>query len=88
MAEVAFDYPAIADRVKEAIRQGLGPDNVIVETNESYKGRIHLRVISPKLNGRATEERNQLLMDILHAELGADAQAVSLLMGYGTDDLF
>ena len=85
MTEIAFDYRAESGRIKEALRQVFPHDTIA--TDEGYNGRVHLKIVSEAFNGRSEREKQQMIWDILRSRLGADAQAVSLAMAYGTDEL-
>jgi stress-induced morphogen len=85
MAAVEYDYKAVAERAVEALR-GAFPNSVI-ETEESYRGRVHVRIVSPSFNGKNEQEKQALLWDVLRAELEDDAQAVTLALAYGMDEL-
>ena len=52
-----------------------------------YNGRVHLKVVSRRFNGMNERQKQQVIWEILNTRLGADAQAVSLAMVYGTDEL-
>lgn len=85
MAAVEYDYQAIAAKAVEALR-GAFPNSVI-ETEESYRGRVHLRIVSPAFNAKSEQEKQALVWDVLRAELEDDAQAVTLALAYGMDEL-
>jgi acid stress-induced BolA-like protein IbaG/YrbA len=85
MPETGFDYQAEAERVREALR-GAFPQDTIA-TDEGYNGRVHVKVVSERFNRRSEREKQDLLWEILRDRLGAEAQAVSLALAYGTDEL-
>ena len=86
MTVLAYDYELIAPKVEQAFRDALG-DNATIVTNPGYLGRIHAKVVSAKLDGKSEPEKQAYLWDILRVHLGDKAQAVSLVIGYGTDEL-
>ena len=85
MPEIAFNYMQESKRVVEALRTEFPTDTVV--TDEGYNGRVHVKVVSSRFNGMNEEQKQQMIHDILRERLGADAQAVSLAMAYGTDEL-
>ena len=84
MPDIAFDYQTESQRVKDALRS-LFPHDTIA-TDEGYNGRVHVKVVSERFNRRSEREKQDLIWEILRDKLGADAQAVSLAMAYGTDE--
>jgi len=83
--EILFNYQTEARHVKEALRAAFPQDTIA--TDEGYNGRVHVKVVSERLNGRSEREKQGMIWDILRDTLGPDAQAVSLAMAYGTDEL-
>jgi RNA binding exosome subunit len=86
MAAQAFNYQQEAARVIEALRRAF-PENATIATSEGYLGRVHVKVVSERLNGMSEQEKQDYLWDVLRAEMGSDAQTVSFIRGYGTDEL-
>lgn len=86
MPAQVFDYKALASTVEEALRRVRFTDG-LVEVSEGYLGRVHVLVVSPLLNGLSEEQKQNAVWEILKAELGEDAEGVSLVMAYGTDEL-
>ena len=80
-----YDYAQEAGRVVDALRQEFPQDTI--DTNEGYNGRVHVKIVSRRFNGKGEREKQQMIWDIMRARLGADAQAVSLVLAYGTDEL-
>lgn len=85
MAAVEYDYEAVAGKAVKALRSAF-PESVI-EVEPSYKGRVHLRIVSPAFNGKNEQEKQALVWDVLRAELEEDAQAITLALAYGMDEL-
>ena len=85
MPDILFDYQSESQRVKEVLRTVFPQDTIA--TDEGYNGRVHLKVVSEQFNGRSERAKQDMLWDILRDHLGAEAQAVSLAMAYGTDEL-
>lgn len=85
MPEVLFDYQTESERIKEALRAAFPHDTVA--TDEGYNGRVHVKVVSERFNGRSEREKQDLIWEALRDKLGAESQAVSLALAYGTDEL-
>ena len=85
MPDVLFDYQTESQRVKAALRAVFPQDTIA--TDEGYNGRVHVKVVSERFNGRSEREKQDLIWAALHDKLGAEAQAVSLALAYGTDEL-
>jgi len=85
MPDVLFDYQSESQRVKEALRAVFPYDTIA--TDEGYNGRVHVKVVSERFNGRSEREKQDLIWEALRDKLGAEAQAVSLALAYGTDEL-
>lgn len=83
---VAYDYAEVAPKVVEALRPAFLHDTIA--TREGYLGRAHLLVVSSRFNGMTERQKQDLLQDILQAELGSDAEPVTVLVVYGTDELW
>lgn len=80
-----YDYQSIADAAKAALKEAF-PESAI-ETEKGFEGRVHIKIISPALNGRSERAKQALVFEVLQDRLGADVQAVSLVVPYGMDEL-
>ena len=85
MTARVFDYEAVAPQVMEALRRAF-PDETL-EVSEGYRGRVHVLVVSRRFNGLTEMKRQEMIWEILRAELGEEAEAVTLAALYGTEDL-
>ncbi len=85
MADIAFNYSEEMKRVVAALRREFPQDTI--DTTEGYNGRVHVKVVSRRFNGKSEAEKQQILWDMLRNHLGPDAEAVSLALAYGTDEL-
>ena len=81
-----YDYAALAPKVKAALRRAF-PENSTIVTSPGYKGRIHAKIVSEQFNGMTERDKQAYIWDALNDELKEDAQAVSLALAYGTDEL-
>ena len=81
-----YDYETLAPRVRAALRRAF-PENSTIVTSPGYKGRVHAKVVSEQFNGITEREKQAIIWDALREELPEEAQAVSLALAYGTDEL-
>jgi stress-induced morphogen len=84
--ERVYNYEEIAPKVKASLRRAF-PDNSTVVTSEGYGGRVHAKVVSERFSGISEREKQAIIWDALRDELQERAQAVSLALAYGTDEL-
>jgi stress-induced morphogen len=84
-AGLVYNYNEEAGRVLEALRKDFPTDTI--DTSEGYNGRVHLKVVSRRFNGMSEPEKQKYIWDLLRDRLGEGAQAVSLALVYGTDEL-
>lgn len=85
MPDILFDYQLESEKVKKALRPAFPQDTIA--TDEGYNGRVHLKVVSERFNGRSERAKQDMIWEILRDKLKEDSQAVSLAMAYGTDEL-
>jgi stress-induced morphogen len=83
---IAFNYAQVSRRVEDVLRAAFGP-NVTIRTDEGWQGRIHVKIVSSAFDGRTEDEKQAMIWDVLRQELGAESQAVSLVLAYGTDEI-
>jgi stress-induced morphogen len=80
-----FDYKAISTKVKEVLEAAF--PGAALETEEGQQGRVHVKVVSGHFNGKSEKAKQELVWRVLTEELQADAQAVSLVLAYGMDEI-
>ncbi len=85
MAVQSYNYEEIAPRVKQALRHAFPQDTMV--TSEGYLGRVHVKVVSERFNGMSDREKQAYVYEVLNTHLQEEAQAVSLAVAYGTDEL-
>ena len=81
----AFDYAAVAAHAKEVLEEAFA--GAAVQTEEGFRGRVHVKIVSTALNGRSEREKQEMVWSVLREHLGTEAQAVSLVLPYGLDEL-
>lgn len=85
MPAIQYDYDTIAEKGRSALKRAF-PESVI-ETEEGYLGRVHVRIVSPAFNGRSEREKQHMVWEVLEAEMGDEARAITLVLAYGMDEL-
>ena len=85
MSAIAYDYSPLADRVRRTLRAKFHVRQL--KTSKGYLGRVHVMLVSEALNGLSEERKQKAVWDVLRAELGDQAQGVSLVLPYGTDEV-
>lgn len=83
---LTYNYEQVAANVVQALRRAF-PENATIVTSPGYLGRVQVKIVTDKLNGRSEREKQEYLWDVLRTELGQDAQAISFVIGYSTDEL-
>jgi stress-induced morphogen len=84
-SSLVFDFAQVKREVIAALRVEFPQDTIAV--SEGWHGRAHVKIVSERFNGRSEMEKQQIVWDILRAALGPEAQAVSLVLAYGVDEL-
>jgi hypothetical protein len=85
MPTATFNYREIEPRIKQALYENIGP-HIAVGSEEMDDGRVFLKVVATELNGLSAKKKQDVVWDALHT-LGPDAQAVSLVLAFGTDEI-
>jgi stress-induced morphogen len=79
------DYASAARKVEEGLRRAFPQDTL--ELREGYRGHVHVLVVSNRFNGKTERQKQDLFWEILRAEAPDTADAVSVAIVYGTDEL-
>ena len=85
MSTTTYDYETLAQKTKAGLRRAFPHDTI--ETRPGYQGRVHLLVVSSQFNGMTEGQKQNLFWEILKTEVPEEAQAVSVAIVYGTDEL-
>ena len=62
--------------------------NASIELRPGYQGRIHVIIASPAFNGLREEEKQEMVWDVLRADLNEESQSITLVIPYGMDELY
>ena len=84
MQAATYDYRALSERVRRALRASFHPAKL--RMSEGYLGRVHVLLRAEELNGLSEKAKQERVWAVLKQTLGADAQGVSLVLPYGTDE--
>lgn len=81
-----IDFDILAPRVEQVLRKLVGT-NAAIELTPGYQGRVRAKVITPFLNGMTEREKQQILWEVLRAELNGDSDSISFIVAYSMDEL-
>ena len=85
MPTVQFNYQQIEPQIRQALYDKLG-QHIAVSTEEVDDGRVFVKVIAPSLNGLSPKNKQDTVWNALHT-LGPNAEAISLVLAFGTDEI-
>ncbi len=86
MRIIQFNYAQMSVRVREILREAFGP-NTAVRTEEGENGQVYVRLVSDRFDGMEEREKQTLIGNTLREQLGAEAQAVALVLAFGMDQI-
>ena len=82
---VAFEYATLSEGVKRVLREEFPQDTI--STSEGYRGRVQVKIVSERFNNMTERQKQDFVWDLLRDRLSSDAQRVSFVLAYGTDEL-
>lgn len=85
MPTLQFNYQQIEPQIQQALYDALG-QHIAISTEEVDFGRVFVKVIAPSLNGMSPKDKQDTVWKALHT-LGLDAQAISMVLAFGTDEI-
>ncbi len=85
MAAAEFDFADVKEKAEKALRAVFPTDTI--DVTESYKGRAHVLIVSATFNGMSERQKQDFIWDVLRAEMESDADAVTSVVCYGTEEL-
>ena len=80
------DFTDLKKRSVAVLREEFG-ENTSIRVDEEWRGRLHIRIVSDTFDNRNEEDKQQMVWDALRGRLGADAQNISLVLVFGTDQI-
>jgi stress-induced morphogen len=81
-----FNYAPISVTVRDTLQRAFGP-NAAIRTDEGEGGQVYVRIVSDRFDGMSDIVKQDLIWDALRQKMGPDAQAVALVLAFGTDQL-
>ncbi len=79
-------YDEVAIQVRKVISDLLG-ENSTVDTQKGQGEKVFVVAVSPLFNGKTQRRRQDMVWKPVKKALGRNAQQISLIMTYGTDEL-
>ena len=86
MPTIQFNYAQMSVRVQEVLREAFGP-NVALRTEEGENGQVYVRLVSDRFDGMTERDKQALIGNTLRERLGAEVQAVALVLAFGMDQI-
>ncbi len=86
MPAILFDYRQASATVRGALQKAFGP-NAAIRTDEGEGGQVYVRIVSDRFDGMSDTVKQDLIWDTLRQEMGPEAQAVALVLAFGTDQI-
>lgn len=86
MATLSHNYPQASAKVRETLQKAFGP-NAAVRTDEGDDGSIYVRLVSDCFDGLGERIKQDMIWEALQKELREEAQAVALVLAFGTDQI-
>lgn len=86
MQTLLFNYAQMSVKVRNTLQKAFGP-NAAIRTDEGEGGQVYVRLVSDRFDGVSDTVKQDLIWDTLRQEMGPNAQAVALVLAFGTDQL-
>jgi stress-induced morphogen len=87
MPVATFDYKKMSKRTIDVLRSAFGPNAAVRTDPGGESGKVFVRIVSDKFDGRSETEKQQVIWDTLKKEMKEDSQAVALVLAFGTDQV-
>ena len=86
MLTASLNYAQTSARVRETLQKASGP-NAAIRTDEGNDGHIYVRLVSDHFDGLGERAKQDMIWNALRQESHEDAQAVALVLAFGTDQI-
>lgn len=86
MQMFSYDYAKISPKVHDVLKKEFGP-NVAIRTEEGNAGHVYVRIVSDRFDGLSDSAKQDKIWDALRDHLHENAQAVSLVLAFGLDQI-
>ena len=87
MPSATFDYEIMSKRTATVLRNAFGPNAAVRTDPGGESGKVFVRIVSDKFDGRSETQKQKAIWDTLKKEMKEDAQAVALVLAFGTDQV-
>ena len=86
MPAVLFNYQQVSTSVRETLQKAFGP-NAAIRTDEGEGGQVFVRIVSDCFDSLSDHAKQDIIWDTLRKDLQEEAQAVALVLAFGTDQV-
>ncbi len=86
MLTLSFDYAQMSVKVRQTLQKEFGP-NAAIRTDQGEAGQVYVRIVSDHFDGLGERVKQDMIWDVLRRELHENAQAVALVLAFGTDQV-
>lgn len=86
MLTFSFDYAQISAKVRTALQKEFGP-NTAIRTDQGEAGQVYVRIVSDHFDGLGERAKQDKIWNVLRRDLHENAQAVALVLAFGTDQI-
>lgn len=86
MPTIPFNYQHISGQVRRTLQTAFGP-NAAVRTDEGEAGHVYVRIVSDRFDGLDDLTKQNMVWKTLRQEMHEEAQAVALVLAFGTDQI-
>ena len=86
MPALLFNYAQVSVEVRDTLQRAFGP-NAAIRTDEGEGGQVYVRIVSDRFDDMSDTVKQDMIWNALRQEMGPEAQAVALVLAFGTDQL-
>ncbi len=86
MPTLLFNYAQVSVEVRNILQKAFGP-NAAIRTDEGEGGQVYVRIVSDRFDGMSDTMKQDSIWDTLRLQMESNAQAVALVLAFGTDQL-
>ena len=83
---VVFDFQQEAQQVEQVLRDAFGPMRRFVPKRAGMVACMS-KIVSSDFDGKSEDQKQEMIWSVLRERLGENAQAVSLVLAYGLDEV-
>lgn len=86
MLNFSYDYAQMSTKVLQTLQKEFGP-NAAIRTDKGEGGQAYVRIVSDHFDGLGERAKQDKIWEALRRELHENAQAVALVLAFGTDQI-